>query len=257
MEILELTGKSVKSYEIDDLLGQGGYGVVYRARQSAVLREVAIKVILPKYANSPEFIRRFESEAQVVARLEHPHIVPLYDYWREPDSAYLVMRYLRGGSLRDRIDLHGELNVDTIGKVLEQVGSALDFAHRSDVVHRDIKADNVLMDRDGNAYLGDFGIAKQVGTEAGGGTDQIVGTPAYLSPEQITGGDVGPQSDIYAFGIMLYEMLSGQRPFAELTLATLVYKHLNEPLADHRPRCAEPAAGLQRHHPARHRQGSG
>ena len=230
MEILELTGKAVKSYEIADLLGQGGYGVVYRANQSAVLREVAIKVILPKYANSPEFIRRFESEAQVVARLEHPHIVPLYDYWREPDSAYLVMRYLRGGSLRDKIDLQGQLDVDATGKVLEQVGSALTFAHRNGVVHRDVKADNILMDEDGNAYLGDFGIAKEVGSDGGGGQGDIVGTPAYLAPEQIRGGDVGPHSDVYAFGIMLYEMLSGRRPFAELTLATLVYKHLNEPL---------------------------
>ena len=230
MEILELTGKAVKSYEIEDLLGQGGYGVVYRAKQSAVLREVAIKVILPKYANSPEFIRRFESEAQVVARLEHPHIVPLYDYWREPDSAYLVMRYLRGGSLRDKIDVQGQLDVDATGKVLEQVGSALTFAHRNGVVHRDVKADNILMDEDGNAYLGDFGIAKEVGSDGGGGQGDIVGTPAYLAPEQIRGGDVGPHSDVYAFGIMLYEMLSGRRPFAELTLATLVYKHLNEPL---------------------------
>ena len=229
MEILELTGKSVRSYEVEDLLGQGGYGVVYRARQSAVLREVAIKVILPKYANSSEFIRRFESEAQVVARLEHPHIVPLYDYWREPDSAYLVMRYLRGGSLRDIIDTQGKLPSDVAGKVLEQVGSALTFAHRNGVVHRDVKADNILMDEDGNAYLSDFGIAKEVGTDAGGGGN-IEGTPAYLAPEQIRGGEVGPQSDVYAFGIMLYEMLSGKRPFAELTLATLVYKHLNEPL---------------------------
>lgn len=230
MEILELTGKAVKSYEIADLLGQGGYGVVYRANQSAVLREVAIKVILPKYANSPEFIRRFESEAQVVARLEHPHIVPLYDYWREPDSAYLVMRYLRGGSLRDKIDLQGQLDVDATGKILEQVGSALTFAHRNGVIHRDVKADNILMDEDGNAYLGDFGIAKEVGSDGGGGQGDIVGTPAYLAPEQIRGGEVGPHSDVYAFGIMLYEMLSGRRPFAELTLATLVYKHLNEPL---------------------------
>lgn len=230
MEILELTGQSVKSYEIEELLGQGGYGVVYRARQSAVLRDVAIKVILPKYANSPEFIRRFESEAQVVARLEHPYIVPLYDYWREPDSAYLVMRFLRGGSLRDKIDAQGKLDVEATGKVLEQVGAALTLAHRSGVVHRDVKADNILLDEEGIAYLGDFGIAKEVGSDAGGGQGEIVGTPAYLAPEQIRGGDIGPHSDVYAFGIMLYEMLSGQRPFAELTLATLVYKHLNEPL---------------------------
>ena len=230
MDVLQLTGTAVKSYEIEALLGQGGYGVVYRAHQKAVLREVAVKVILPKYANSPEFIRRFESEAQVVARLEHPHIVPLYDYWREPDSAFLVMRYLRGGSLRDRIDEHGILDTEAAGKVLEQVGSALTFAHRNGVVHRDIKADNILLDEDGNAYLGDFGIAKEVGNEGSIAQGDIVGTPAYLAPEQIRGGEVGPQSDVYAFGIMLYEMLTGRRPFAELTLATLVYKHLNEPL---------------------------
>ncbi len=229
MDALHLTGTAVKSYEIEALLGQGGYGVVYRARQSAVLREVAIKVILPKYANSPEFIRRFESEAQVVARLEHPHIVPLYDYWREPDSAFLVMRYLRGGSLRDWLDAYGVVDTERAGRILEQIGSALTFAHRNGVVHRDVKADNILLDEDGNAYLGDFGIAKEVGNE-GHIAGDIVGTPAYLAPEQIRGGEVGPQSDVYAFGIMLYEMLTGRRPFAELTLATLVYKHLNEPL---------------------------
>ena len=233
MELLELAGKAVKSYEIQDLLGKGGYGVVYRARQSAVLREVAIKVILPKYANSPKFIRSFESEAQVVARLEHPHIVPLYDFWREPDSAYLVMRYLRGGSLRDRIEKQGKLETDLASKVLEQIGSALTFAHRNGVVHRDINPGNILLDEDGNAYLSDFGIAMQEGGEDGDGEGSIVGTPAYLAPEQIDPrkGDVGPLSDIYAFGIVLYEMLSGSRPFAaEETIATLVYKHLNEPL---------------------------
>ena len=230
MEILNLTGKSVKSYDFDNLLGQGGFGVVYRARQKTVLREVAVKVILPKYANSPEFIRRFESEAQVVARLEHPHIVPLYDYWREPDSAYLVMRYLRGGSLRELLEKQGKLETDIASKILEQVGSALTFAHRNGVVHRDVKADNILLDEDGNAYLSDFGIAKEVGADSGDGQGTLVGTPAYLAPEQIRGDGAGPKSDVYAFGIMLYEMLSGSRPFADETLATLVYKHLNEPL---------------------------
>ena len=185
---------------------------------------------LPKYANSPEFIRRFESEAQVVARLEHPHIVPLYDYWREPDRAYIVMRYMRGGSLRDLMEREGILGTDVTSRVLEQVGSALTFAHRNGVIHRDVKADNILLDEDGNAYLSDFGIAKELGGEALDGEGALVGTPAYLAPEQIRGDEAGPQSDVYALGIMLYEMLSGSRPFADETLATLVYKHLNEPL---------------------------
>ena len=230
MEVFELTGQTIKSYDFGEPLGRGGFAEVYRARQHAVLREVAIKIYLPKYANSPEFIRRFESEAQVVARLEHPHIVPLYDYWREPDRAYIVMRYMRGGSLRDLMEREGILGPDVTSKVLEQVGSALTFAHRNGVVHRDIKADNILLDEDGNAYLSDFGIAKEQGAEALDGDGLIVGTPAYLAPEQIRGDEAGPQTDVYAFGIMLYEMLSGSRPFADETLATLVYKHLNEPL---------------------------
>ncbi|MDE2638013.1 MAG: protein kinase [Chloroflexota bacterium] len=230
MEILDLTGKSVKTYDFEDLLGQGGYGVVYRARQEAVLREVAIKIILPKYANQPDFIRRFESEAQVVARLEHPHIVPLYDYWREPDSTCLVMRYLRGGSLRDLIERQGKLQSDVAGKILDQIASALTFAHRNGVVHRDVNPGNILLDEGGNAYLSDFGIAKEEGADDGAPDGAIVGTMAYLAPEQIRGAEADRQSDVYALGITLYEMLSGLRPFADLTLATLVYKHLNEPL---------------------------
>ncbi len=230
MEVFQLTGQTIKSYDFGELLGRGGFAEVYRARQHAVLREVAIKIYLPKFANSPKFIRRFESEAQVVARLEHPHIVPLYDYWREPDRAYIVMRYMRGGSLRDLMESEGVLDATVISKLLEQVGSALTFAHRNGVVHRDVKADNILLDEDGNAYLSDFGIAMELGGEALDGDGALVGTPAYLAPEQITGDDAGPQSDVYALGIMLYEMLSGSRPFADETLATLVYKHLNEPL---------------------------
>ena len=230
MEVFDLTGKSIKGYDFGDLLGQGGYGVVYRARQEAVLREVAIKVILSKYANQPQFIRRFESEAQVVARLEHPHIVPLYDYWREPDSTCLVMRYLRGGSLRDLIERQGKLQTDVAAKILDQIGSALTFAHRNGVVHRDVNPGNILLDEDGNAYLSDFGIAKEEGADDGTPDGAIVGTMAYLAPEQIRGAEADRQSDVYALGITLYEMLSGLRPFADLTLATLVYKHLNEPL---------------------------
>ncbi|MDE2856132.1 MAG: protein kinase [Chloroflexota bacterium] len=230
MEILELAGQTIKGYEFGDLLGQGGFGVVYRAHQSVVTRDVAIKVVSPKYANQPEFIRRFESEAQVVARLEHPHIVPLYDFWREPDSTCLVMRYLSAGSLRDLIEKQGVLDISLTAKIVEQVGSALNFAHNSGVVHQDIKADNIFLDASNNAYLSDFGIAKEVGADGSDGEDTLVGTPAYMAPEQIRGEGAGPLSDIYAFGIMLYEMLSGSRPFAEETLATLVYKHLNEPL---------------------------
>ena len=232
MEIMDLTGTSEGSYNFQEVLGQGGLGVVYRATQDPIDRIVAIKVILPQFANDPSFIRRFESEAQVVARLEHPHIVPLYDFWRKAGRAYLVMRYLGGGSVRDLVNRQGKLSLDMVSRISMQTLSAMAFAHRNGVIHRDIKPDNVFMDEDGNAYLSDFGIAKTTGgsgdpSEAAG---QIVGTPAYLAPEQIRGEEATAQSDIYAFGIMLYEMLSGERPFQDVSLATLVYRHLNEPL---------------------------
>ena len=230
MSILDLTGTSEGSYNFQEVLGQGGLGVVYRAAQDPIGRIVAIKVILPEFANDPSFIRRFESEAQVVARLEHPHIVPLYDFWRKAGRAYLVMRYLGGGSVRDLVNAQGKLSLDKVSRISMQTLSAMAFAHRNSVVHRDIKPDNVFLDDDGNAYLSDFGIAKTVGADASEASGQIVGTPAYLAPEQIRGEEATPQSDIYAFGIMLYEMLSGARPFNDVSLATLVYRHLNEPL---------------------------
>src|SRR5512143_3922774 len=204
----DLTGRSVRGYALAERIGAGGMGAVYRAVQPVVEREVAIKIILPEYANQPDFIRRFEAEAQIVARLEHPHIVPLYDYWREPSVAFLVMRLLRGGSLRGLLE-RGTLPLDMVTRLLEQIGSALGVAHRAGVVHRDLKPANVMLDEDANAYLADFGIARNLSnpnlddqTQA----DVIVGSPAYISPEQIRSVFVRPQTDIYALGVMLYEL---------------------------------------------------
>ena len=157
----DLTGRSVRGYALAERIGAGGMGAVYRAMQPVVEREVAIKIILPEYANQPDFIRRFEAEAQIVARLEHPHIVPLYDYWREPNVAFLVMRLLRGGSLRQLLE-KGAVPLDVVTRLLEQIGSALGVAHRAGVVHRDLKPANVMLDEDTNAYLADFGIAKNL-----------------------------------------------------------------------------------------------
>ena len=156
-------GLAVRGYELREKLGEGAFGVAYRAYQPAVGREVAIKVIRPELANDAGFIRRFQAEAQLVARLEHPFIVPLYDYWREPDAAYLVMRLMRGGSLATVLEQHALTAAQTTTMV-DQLGNALQAAHRSGVVHRDIKPANILIDDEGNAYLSDFGIA--VGGEA-------------------------------------------------------------------------------------------
>src|SRR5262245_2952504 len=179
-----LSGTEIKGYELLERIGAGGFGAVYRANQSTVGREVAVKVILPHFANQPDFIRRFETEAQLVARLEHLHIVPLYDYWREPDGAYLVMRWLRGGSLREALQRNGAFDLEETALLLDQISSGLALAHRHGIIHRDLKPGNILLDEDGNAYLGDFGIAKNTAVPGGiTEPDAIVGSPDYLAPE--------------------------------------------------------------------------
>ena len=229
----DLAHKEIKGYELLERIGTGGFGAVYRAHQSTVGREVAIKVILPGHANQPEFIRRFEVEAQLVARLEHHHIVPLYDYWRDPEGAYLVMRWLRGGSLYDQIKNHGALSVEDATSMIDQIAGALHTAHRNQVIHRDIKPGNILLDEDGNAFIADFGIAKDHAVAKGvTEADAIVGSPDYLSPEQARSEPVTPQTDIYSLGVVLYEMLEGKHPFPSLSPIERLYKHLNEPLPD-------------------------
>ena len=232
----DLTGRAVRGFELSERLGAGGFGVVYRARQTGVERDVAIKLILPHHADHPDFIRRFEAEAQLVARLEHPHIVPLYDYWREPGTAYLVMRLLSGGSLEHRLAA-GPIPTEALLPMLNQVGAALHIAHRAGVIHRDLKPANILLDADRNAYLADFGIAKDIishQTEHGA----VVGSPAYFSPEQIQAEPVKPQSDIYCLGIMLFELLTGHKPFPGPSPLAYIQQHLAEslpPLATYRP----------------------
>lgn len=228
----DLTGRAIRGYALSEKIGSGGMGAVYRAVQPIVEREVAIKIILPAYANHPDFIRRFEAEAQLVARLEHPHIVPLYDYWREPGVAYLVMRLLRGGSLQ-RLIQEGLLPVENVARLLEQIGSALTSAHRIGVIHRDLKPANILLDEDQNAYLADFGIAKNLGnpdlsdqTQAGA----VIGSPQYMSPEQIRSLSIRPQSDIYCLGVMLYELLTGKIPFVGPTPIDFIQQQLSAPM---------------------------
>ncbi len=223
------TAEAVRGFELKEKIGEGAYGAIHRAIQPAVGREVAVKVIRRKYADDPEFIRRFEAEAQTVARLEHPYIVPLYDYWREPAGAYLVMRLLRGGNLLTSLE-SGPWDVEPTLKMLDQITSALAAAHRRGVIHRDIKPANILFDEAGNAYLSDFGIAKQMMgdlqlTAVGG----IMGTPDYISPEQLKDEPVSPPSDLYSLGAVLYETLTGERPFPNVPIATLLHKQLEEP----------------------------
>jgi WD40 repeat protein/predicted Ser/Thr protein kinase len=226
-------GRVIKSYELEGLIGMGGFGAVYRARQSIVEREVAIKIIWPAFANHPNFIRNFEAEAQLVAGLEHPYIVPLYDYWRDPEGAYIVMRWLRGGHLRQLID-QGALPLERVSHLLENISAALALAHRYGVVHRDLKPENILLDEEGNAYLADFGIA-QILSKSGNKRDDMsgMGSPAYAAPEQLAGSLTSSQSDIYSLGILLFEMLTGQHPFpeiAEMSMTELLHTRQITPL---------------------------
>ena len=222
---------SSKGYERLELRARGGQGSVYRAYQPVIDREVAIKVINPQFANHPDFIRRFEAEAQVIARLEHPYIVPLYDFWRQPNSAYLVMRWMRGGSLRNSLRQQVPWTLPDAARLLDQIAGALTVAHRNRVVHRDLKPDNILLDEDNNAYLADFGIAKDIRIP----TDIIdeydrAGSPDYMSPEQLTDMPVSPQTDIYSLGIAMYELLTGQPPFQATSMPQLAYMHIRDPL---------------------------
>ena len=158
---LPISERGVVGYELRDEIGAGPSGVVHRAYQPSIGREVAIKIVKPEFANEVSFIRRFEVETRLVARLEHPNIVPVHDFWREPDGAYLVMRWLRGGSLAGRLD-SGPLSTDELDRLVHSLGPALEYAHRRGVAHGDIKASNVLLDEEGNYHLSDFGAGRAV-----------------------------------------------------------------------------------------------
>jgi serine/threonine protein kinase/WD40 repeat protein len=242
---LALSGKPLRGYQLLEQIGEGAFGVVYRATQPQIGREVAIKAVPPELANHPDFVRRFEREAQIVARLEHPHIVPLYDYWREPDAAYLVMRFLRGGSLEQLLE-SGPLKTDEAARILDQVAAAVAAAHRQGVIHRDVKPGNILLDEEGNAYLTDFGVALDAGAPERSSGTMIRGTPGYLSPEQIRLEPASPRTDVYALGIVLYEMLAGQHPFPADNLTALLDHQIHDALPSVRNVRPELASAVDR-----------
>jgi WD40 repeat protein/serine/threonine protein kinase len=221
---------NIRGYELREMVNDGHFAIVYRAYQPMTGRDVAIKAIKPQFANEPDFIRRFQFEAQLVARLEHPYIVPLYDFWREADGAFLVMRFMHGGSLRNLLQ-GGPLALPAALAYTDQVASALALAHQQGYIHRDIKPANILLDEANNAYLSDFGIVKSLsGATIQTQTGVIVGTPAYLSPEQALSKPVTPLSDQYSLAVTFYEMLTGRHAFDESSPARLIIKQINEPL---------------------------
>ena len=209
-------GQPLRGYRVGAAIGEGAHGVVYRAVQPGVGREVAVKTIRAQLADDPDFIRGFDAEAQLVANLEHPHIVPIYDYWREPGGAYIVMRLL-GGNLGARV-AGGPLGTDAVASIGRQLGSALGAAHRAGVVHGDIKPTNVLVD-DADVYLADFGVASIVGST----TDDRAPSPSsgFESPEVLAGRPASPASDQFVLAVLFFQLLTGTLPFGTRAIATV------------------------------------
>ncbi len=227
-----LEGRTLGKYEIVGLLGRGGMASVYKGYQADVERHVAIKVLPPHPGQDAEFVTRFRLEARTIARLQHPNILPLYDYGTEGDILFLVMPFIEGGSLSDRIK-RGRLSMEEIERIAQQVASALDYAHAKGVVHRDVKPDNILLMNPDTVMLADFGIVKMVG----GGTELtttggLVGTPAYIAPEQLQGLPITPRVDVYSLGIVTYQMLAGELPYTADTPIQVMLKHMSEPIPD-------------------------
>ncbi len=220
-------GENVGPYRIMEQLGQGGMATVYKAYHAALDRYVALKALHPAFGEDPNFEARFQREARLVAKLEHRHIVPIYDYAEHEGRPYLVMKFIEGDTLKARL-LEGPLTSEEISHVVDWVGSALAYAHKQGVLHRDIKPSNVLIGKDGDMFLADFGLARiaQSG-ESTLSSDMIMGTPQYISPEQAMGEkNLDEGTDIYSFGVMLYEMVVGQVPFNADTPFSIIHDHI-------------------------------
>ena len=225
-----IIGEIIGPYKLVEETGHGGMATVYKAYHRSLDRYVAIKAIQTAFVDDKDFLARFEREARVVARLEHPNIVPIYDYSQYEGQPYIVMKFIDGESLKERMK-RGILSNNQILEILDAVGSALSYAHKQNVVHRDIKPANVLISRDGSIYLADFGLARLVQSgEVSITGDHMIGTPHYMSPEQAMGlSNIDNRTDIYALGIMLYEMVAGRVPFNAETPFTIIHDHIYTP----------------------------
>ncbi|MBM3272500.1 serine/threonine protein kinase [Candidatus Kaiserbacteria bacterium] len=224
-----LIGTTLGPYRILEQIGLGGMATVYKAYQPGMDRLVALKVLPHHYARDPRFTKRFEQEARVIAKLEHRNIVPVYDFGEQDGTAYLAMRYLQAGTVKEILS-HGPLPLGDAAKLLNDIASALDYAHSQGIIHRDVKPSNVLVDKQGSAYLTDFGIAKVIESTMEMTGSAALGTPAYMAPEQTLGKAVTPQSDVYSLGVMLYEMVTGKPPFEADTPMAIALMHVHEPL---------------------------
>jgi serine/threonine protein kinase len=224
-----LIGKTLGAYHILNPIGKGGMGCVYEAKAPSREEHVAIKILFPVLAQDENFKARFQRELQVLSKLKHPHIVPLVDFGRFEDTAYLVMPFMESGTLETRLK-QGPLTLQEAARLMKQVCAALEYAHLAGVVHRDVKPSNILIDKDGNAMLSDFGLAHIMDSSMSLTGSAIIGTPSFMAPEQCKGEAVDARSDQYSLAVILYRLSTGSLPFNAETPLGVVIKQVSEPL---------------------------
>src|SRR5918993_492165 len=227
----DLSGKTLGQYQIIRSIGQGGMAKIYLAYQTSIRREVAIKVMSSPLQQSNNSIKRFTKEVEVIAHLQHPQIIPVYDFGEHDDQIYIVMAYIRAGTLADRIDhAPNGLSDREIIRLFDLICEGLDYAHAKGVVHRDLKPNNILMDENNNPYIADFGLAKLTEGKIELTHTMMTGTAAYMAPEIAQSGKSTKRADIYALGIILFEMLTGKLPFQGETPYKMLSAHIHQPV---------------------------
>ena len=229
--MLDLVGQYLGRYHVRRALGEGGMAAVYEAYDTRLERSIAIKVIRPEKTSAPDFLARFEREAKALAQLSHPNIVKVLDSGEQNGMPYLVMEYIPGGTLKQR--LAGAMPAPQAARWLAPVARALEYAHAHGIVHRDVKPANILIGEGDHPLLSDFGIARLLEASEGEALTAPgagIGTPEYMAPEQGTGGKVDGRADVYALGVVFYELVTGRRPYQADTPLAVIYKHAHDPL---------------------------
>ncbi|MDQ7025583.1 MAG: serine/threonine-protein kinase [Anaerolineae bacterium] len=226
MDIRDLAGRQIDEYTLVEIIGEGGMSAVYRAYQEELDRHVAVKILSSDLARQPDYLQRFNQEAKMAASLEHPHIVPVYDFGVNDDVTFVVMRLLNYTLGQSHI---GAQHINDLILMVEAIAKALDYAHSRGIIHRDVKPNNIMFDGQQTPYLVDFGIAKAIQADLNLTADNIVmGTPSFMSPEQWRGDNISPKVDQYGLAVVLFHTLTGELPFAADSPSQIMYKHLNE-----------------------------